>query len=329
MTMVIARSVEEWKARFGAGVETRRSVVTIGNFDGVHRGHQEILRGVIARARQNGGLATVVTFDPHPLRVLRPEKAPLMLMSLEQRLQMFAEMGLDAALVLKFDQAFSQISPEDFVRGILAETLHAKAILLGENFRFGHRHAGDVRLLKDMGRALDFEVVIMPPVTFRGEIVSSTAVREALREGRASRAGRLLGRPYNLQGTVQHGAGIGGKLVVPTLNLSTDAEILPKIGVYVTETSASGWWYRSVTNVGRRPTFETDGSVSVESFLFDFDGRAVEGSMDVRFWARLRDERKFSGPEELRAQIQRDASCAQQFFRLLTARRRRPNSLPA
>jgi len=237
-------------------------------------------------------------------------------------------MGLDAALVLPFDHVFSLLSPQEFVQRILVDTLRAKTVLLGDNFRFGHRHAGDVRLLSEMGRSLGFEVITLPPVEFRGEIISSTAVRTALREANVSRAGRMLGRPFTLHGEIQRGAGIGAKQVVPTLNLATTAEIFPKNGVYVTETRAGTWWYRSVTNVGVRPTFDA-GCVSVENFLFDFYAALTEGPMAVRFWTRLRDERKFANPEELRAQIRFDASCAQQFFRLLAARHRRVSSLPA
>jgi riboflavin kinase/FMN adenylyltransferase len=316
MAFLVARTVDEWRARFGTGSTAPRTVLTIGNFDGVHRGHQEILTGVLQHARREKSLATVVTFDPHPLRVLRPESAPATLMPLGERLQIFDEMGMDAALVLHFDHAFSLVSPQEFVQDILVDALRAKAVLLGENFRFGHRHAGDVNLLSEMGHRLGFEVVTLPPVEFRGEIISSTAVRDALHRGNVSRAGRMLGRPFSLHGEIQHGAGIGRKLVVPTLNLSTAAQILPKNGVYVTETKVGAWWYRSVTNVGIRPTFHS-GDISVESFLFGFSAALTEGSMAVRFWTRLRDERKFAGPEELRSQIRHDSACAQQFFRLL------------
>ena len=320
MPFFVAHSAEEWRAHFGADESAPRTILTIGNFDGVHRGHQEILAGVRQHARREESLATVVTFDPHPLRVLRPESAPATLMPLDERLRIFAEMGLDAALVLRFDHAFSLLSPREFVQRILVETLRARAVLLGENFRFGHRHAGDVRLLSEMGNSLGFEVVTLPPVEFRGRIISSSGVREALREGAVSRAGRMLGRPFMLRGEIRRGAGIGAKFVVPTLNLATQAEILPKNGVYVTQAHFSRQWYRSVTNIGRRPTFGEDGGITVESFLFDFAGEVNAGPMDVRFWTRLRDEKKFAGPEELRVQIQHDAACAQQFFRLLAKR---------
>jgi riboflavin kinase/FMN adenylyltransferase len=359
MPFLIAHSPEEWRELFSGGTSLPRTAAAIGNFDGVHLGHQAILQGVLERARAQGALAAVITFDPHPLRVLRPHDAPPMLMTLAQRLCCFAELGLDAALVLKFDAAFSHLSPEEFVRQILVETLSVRAVLLGENFRFGYRHAGDVRFLTELGRTGDrgstFDVAVVPPVFFRGAVVSSTLVREALRQGAVSRVARLLGRPYELEGTVQRGHGIGRSLVMPTLNLATEAEILPAHGVYATETCvgsrADGKWYRSVTNIGIRPTVTSGGHgarnvapadakagadggnvassgnvaagarpVSVESYLFDFDAEVTKGPLAVRFCIRLRDERKFPGLDKLRAQILRDAARAQRFFRRLDSR---------
>jgi riboflavin kinase/FMN adenylyltransferase len=333
MPLTIAHSPEEWRTRFGGDSLPRgfardlpRTVVSIGNFDGVHLGHQAILRAVVEHARREQAMATVVTFDPHPLRVVRPEHAPPMLMTLSQRLRCFAEMGLDAALVLKFDAAFSRLSPPEFVRWILVETLAANAVLLGENFRFGHSHAGDVRLLTELGRAgangaEGFDVIPVPPVFYRGAIVSSTLVRQALRQGAVSRAAHLVGRPYELEGVVRRGQGIGRKHVVPTLNLATNAEILPAHGVYATQTRVGGKLYRSVTNIGVRPTMTAGepgagnvSPVSVESYLFDFNADVTEGPLVVRFCIRLRDERKFPGPDALRAQILRDATRARRFF---------------
>ncbi|MFZ0736637.1 MAG: bifunctional riboflavin kinase/FAD synthetase [Candidatus Acidiferrales bacterium] len=318
MTLAIFHSPAEWSARFGAG--GKRTVVTVGNFDGVHRGHQEILRRVAERARAEGALAAVVTFDPHPLRVLRPADAPQMLLTVAQRLAAFDAAKMDAALVLKFDAALAQLSAEDFVRQILVETLRANAILVGETFRFGHRQAGNVALLRKFGATWNFAVECIEPVVCRGIVVSSTTIRNAVREGNLLLAGRLLGRPYALSGEIRTGTGQGRELVVPTLNLQTEQELLPKTGVYATEAVVDGRTYRAVTNVGVRPTFGGKG-VTVESYLFDFEREMKHGPLAVRFWARLRDEMKFSGPEALRAQILRDAARAQQFFRLLN----RPN----
>ena len=325
-TMAVAHSPKEWRAHFSPA-SAPPTAVTIGNFDGVHLGHQAILRALLEYARRKSLLAAVVTFDPHPLRVVRPEHAPPMLMTLSQRLRCLAGFGVDAALVLKFDLALSHLSPAEFVRRILAETLAAKGILVGENFRFGHRHAGDVALLAEMGRTgscgARFDVITVPPVIFRGVVVSSTLVRNSLREGQVSHAARLLGRPYELEGKIQSGRGVGRKVVVPTLNLATEAELLPANGVYATQTHVRGKWQPSVTNIGVRPTMSADGGpapVSVESHLLGFAEDVTEGPLAVRFCARLRDERKFPGPDALWAQIQRDIARATRLFRTLDSK---------
>jgi riboflavin kinase/FMN adenylyltransferase len=277
-------SAEEWEQRLG---ESRPgTVVTIGNFDGVHVGHQKILSDVVERAAAGNSdardglkkelLPAVLTFYPHPTRVLRPQQAPALLETLPQRLADFAAMGIGAALVL-------------------------------------HKQLGDVDLLTELGRRWGFEVDIVTPVNDGSEIVSSTAIREAVRGGRVDDARRMLGRPFALVGEIQTGTGQGRKLVVPTLNLVTEQETLPKTGVYVTETVLSGGTYRSVTNVGVRPTF--DGKrLAIESHLFDFAESLTAGPMKVRFLLRLRDEQKFSGPEALREQVLKDIVRAKEIF---------------
>jgi riboflavin kinase/FMN adenylyltransferase len=314
MALATLHSLDEWKARFGAS--GRGAVVTVGIFDGMHLGHREILRRVVERARLLDALSVVTTFTPHPLQILRPAEAPALLMTLPQRLAAFEAERLDAALVLNFDSALGHLSPEAFVREILVETLRARAVLVGENFRFGYRRAGDVDLLRELGQSCGFEVECVPPVVWRGAIVSSTAVRNAIREGDLIRAGRMVGGPYCLAGEIQQGQGVGRRAVFPTLNLRTEQELLPKIGVYATEVLVDSRVYGAVTNVGVRPTFG-GGGVTVESFLFDFSGDLAAGPMEVRFWRRLRDEIKFPGPEALRAQIQIDERRGRQFFRLL------------
>ncbi len=258
-------------------------------------------------------MAAAVTFDPHPLKILRPAEAPPLISTLAQRLAGLEELGVDAVLVLKFDVALSRVSPEEFVRRILVEHLRVAAILVGENFRFGHKHAGDVKLLADLGRQHDFAVVTLPPVVVRGKVVSSTAIRSAVSEGRVEHAARLLGRPFELTGEIRRGTSQGSRLVFPTLNLTPEQELLPGKGVYATETEVHGRWYRSATNVGVRPTF-AGGPLSVESHLLNFSKRIRGGAMKVRFWKRLRDERKFSGPKALRAQIARDIAQTRRFF---------------
>jgi riboflavin kinase / FMN adenylyltransferase len=311
MPLAILRSPEEWLARFGG--DGRPSAVTIGNFDGVHLGHQQILRGVHERARAGDLMAAVLTFYPHPARVLRPDCAPSLLATLPQRLAAFDSAQMDAALILQFDATLASMPAEDFVKKFLMDTMRARFVLIGGNFRFGHRQAGDVALLEEMGRRSNFQVQVVPPVVMDGAVVSSTAIRDALRDGRVEDAARLLGRPFTLAGEIRTGTGMGRKLVVPTLNLSTEQETLPKNGVYATETIVADRTYRSATNIGMRPTF--DGrQLAIESHLFDFSENLTSGSMEVRFCARLREEKKFSSPDALRAQILKDVQQAKRFF---------------
>jgi riboflavin kinase/FMN adenylyltransferase len=310
MPLTVLHSPEEWSARFGAG---RRTVLTVGNFDGLHLGHQKILRMVVARARATALTAAAITFDPHPMKLLQPERAPLMIETLSQRLAGIEQIGLDAALVLRFDRALSLLSPEDFLQRILMERMHVAAILVGANFRFGHCGAGDVRLLAQFGKEHGFDVETISPVEIEGIVVSSTAVRNAIAEGRVDEAVPLLGHPFSLAGEIRPGAGRGRTILFPTLNMVPEQELLPKLGVYATEGVVRGNVFQSVTNVGTRPTFDGQG-VTVESHLFGFDEQISGGAMEVRFHTRLRDERKFSGAEELRAQIARDILAAREYF---------------
>ncbi len=306
------RSTAEWAARFGAS--GRRAVLSVGNFDGLHLGHQKILRQVIACAQQQKAIAGVITFDPHPLKVLRPGNAPPLVETIGQRIERFAAIGLDAALVLRFDRALAELTPEQFVRGVLVEELKTAEVLVGENFRFGHRQQGHVDTLRDLGLRFGFSVQIVEPVIIDSEFVSSTGVRTAIAEGRVSHAAHLLGRPFTLTGEVVRGAGRGSTVLFPTLNLAPAQELLPKVGVYATESWVEGRWYRSATNVGFRPTF--DGTLlGIESHLFDFSREVTKGPMEVRFCERLRDERKFSGPAELRTQIAADLRDVREYFR--------------
>jgi riboflavin kinase/FMN adenylyltransferase len=312
----VLRSMEEWEALYGAA--QRRSVVSIGNFDGLHLGHQKILRTVVERAAASGALAAAVTFDPHPLKILRPGQAPRLLHTFEQKVAGFMELGLDAMLVLHFNWSLAALSPEEFVRKTLVGPLRAEAVLVGHSFRFGHNQAGDAAALKRLGAQFGFQVEVVGPVTVDGEVVSSSAVRAAVGEGHVARAARLLGRPFALTGAIRAGAGRGSAIVVPTLNLVPEQELLPKTGVYATETLVGGRLYRSATNVGMRPTFDGQ-SLSVECHLFEFSGTVTEGRLEVRFWERLRDEMKFPDATKLREQIAADLEQARDFFRKLDA----------
>ncbi len=311
MPFAIAHSEAEWAALFGQPSEP--TVVTVGNFDGVHLGHQRVLATIHELARQADCKSVVLTFFPHPARVLRPAEAPPLLMTLDQRLDAIRQLGIDAALVLRFDTQLASVAPEDFARRFLVDTLHARTVLVGGDFRFGHGQAGDVKMLAQLGQRWNFDVKTLPPVIQDGIVVSSTAIRGALREGRVEDARNLLGRPYALLGEIRTGTGQGRKLVVPTLNLSTEQEMLPKNGVYATEVTVQEKTYRAATNVGMRPTFD-GGHITIESHLFDFAENLTSGRMEVRFWARLRDEQKFSGPDALRSQVLMDIEEARRYF---------------
>ncbi len=306
-------SSEAWASRFASCGHS--SVLTIGSFDGIHLGHQAVLRSTVERARALRAVPTVLTFDPSPRKVLRPETAPPQLSTMEQRLDCFRAMGLEAAVVLPFTLELSRLSPEEFVLQILVRNLRIKAIFVGEDFRFGHRQAGDVKLLRELGSEHGFEVAVLPPVVYRGEVVSSTLIRRAVADGDVLHASRLLGRPFALAGEIITGTGTGRRFTFPTLNLVAEQGLLPGRGVYITRTclNREGHSHRSVTNIGMRPTF--DGSaLSVETHLLGAQLSSPPKRMEVRFWKRLRDEKKFSSPEELRAQIARDIVSANKFF---------------
>ena len=287
-------------------------VLTIGNFDGVHRGHQRILARVVKAARARRGTAVALTFDPHPARVLgRP--VPPLLTTLAQKLALLEAAGLDFALVLPFTRALSRLSPRHFVEEIVCRRLGTRALYVGSNFRFGHRAAGDARALRALARELGFAMEVVPRVKVGGQTASSTLIRRLIAAGRVRPAARLLGRPFALTGDIRPGQGRGAPLGFPTLNLVPEQECLPARGVYVTETLVAGKAFPSATNVGVRPTFGGQGLV-VESHLLGFDRTLRQGRLEVRFHQRLRAEKKFSSPAALRAQIGRDVERARRFF---------------
>src|SRR4029077_8908243 len=299
-TSVLAfTSPEPWAAHYTPS--GRGSVLAIGNFDGIHLGHQAILRAAAQRAAKTKDVATALTFDPSPRKILRPESAPQRVSTNAQRMDWFGTVGLEAAVVLPFTLDLARLSPEEFIEQILVRGLHVRAVLVGENFRFGHQQAGDVAQLRDLGAHYGFAVEIIPPVALDAEIVSSTAVRRDIAAGNVTHAARLLGRPFALTGDIVPGTGTGRRFTFPTLNLKPEQELLPARGVYVTRTLLEGETRsrRSVTNVGMRPTFN-GASLSVETHLLDFSGEVTAKRMEVGFWKRLREEKKFAGPEELR-----------------------------
>jgi riboflavin kinase/FMN adenylyltransferase len=319
-------SSQAWASRYAKFGHS--SVLAIGNFDGIHLGHQAILRATVERAKVLNAVSTVLTFDPSPRKVLRPESAPPQLSTNAQRMEWFNTLGLEAVVVLPFTLDLARLTPEEFVEQILVHDLHVKAVLVGENFRFGHKQAGNAKLLSELGTKHGFDVVIIPPVVYRGEVVSSTIIRREVAAGDVSHAARLLGRPFALTGEVVTGTGTGRRFTFPTLNLAVEQELLPSRGVYITRTRLEGETcsHRSVTNIGMRPTFN-GSALSIETHLLDLEMETAPQRIEVRFWKRLREEKKFSGPEELRAQIARDIARANSFFARL--RRARSVRLPA
>lgn len=292
-----------------------RSAVTIGNFDGIHLGHRELLARVVNSARELEATSVVVTFDPHPAQVLAPERAPRILTPLVAKTRLIEREGIDLLMVLRFTREMSLLSPAEFAASILVGKLHAAVVHVGSNFRFGHQRAGDTSALAELGRKSGFRVETLPMIKLRGHRVSSSQIRQFLADGRVVIAGRMLGRPYAVNGDITAGEGVGREQTVPTLNLGPVEQLLPKIGVYVTRTLVGGTLYDSVTNVGHKPTFGHH-RLTVESFLLDFRGRIDAQEMQVEFLYRLRDEIRFPNAEALKQQIQQDVQRSLKFFRL-------------
>lgn len=291
-------------------------VVTIGNFDGMHLGHQQLLKGVCETAKSLGAVAAAVTFEPHPLKLLAPASAPRLLTRLEQKTRLIEREGIELLVVLSFTEQLARLSPSEFVQTVLQDKLHALSVHVGSGFRFGHRRAGDVKILRELARGAGFKVEVLPTLECHGERVSSSRVRELLAEGHVHHAGRLLARPYAIGGPVVSGLGVGKKQTVPTLNLAPVEEQLPKTGVYVTRTRLGDGLHDSVSNVGYKPTWG-EHRLTVESFLLNFAGEIHEPEMEVQFLHRLRDEKKFPDAAALKAQILRDAQRSTRFFHLL------------
>jgi riboflavin kinase/FMN adenylyltransferase len=307
----VYRSLDELPADFGP------SALTIGNFDGVHAAHRRILRRVKEIAVERGLKASALTFNPHPSKVVAPARAPRLMNSPEQRCVLMREEGIEQVLIMPFDRDVAHLSPEQFVEQVLVRKLGVRAVVLGHDFRFGYKQSGNVRVLEELGRKYGFTTEEVNPVTVRGRLVSSTALRQLIEAGRVAQAARLLERPYALEGEVVSGHGVGSEQTVPTLNLATQTEVLPAIGVYVTRThdlkDARAW--PSITNIGHRPTFGGDREISIETFLLEPLAGDTPRRIRVEFLWRVRDERQFPDAQALKRQILRDAGRAQAYFR--------------
>lgn len=297
------------------------TLVSVGNFDGVHRAHQHVLEEIVRRAREQGLRSMAVTFEPHPMRILRPEASFRLLTPTPEKLRLLCETGLDAVLLLPFGRDLSLMTPHQFAHDILKKRLQAREVHEGYNFRFGHKAAGDVDVLAALGRELGFEVKTYPEMRLRGEPVSSSHIRKLLAAGRVSRARHLLGRPFAILSTPGRGRGYGSRYTVPTINLSRYEELVPGDGVYITRTRIGQECFDSVTNIGKRPTFG-DELFAVETHLLNLHPLELtpETEVELHFLDRLRDEIKFASVDALREQIGRDVKTAKRYFHLAKRR---------
>jgi riboflavin kinase/FMN adenylyltransferase len=314
--MKIYRTLEEASAAFRGGV-----VATIGNFDGVHCGHQWVIAELIERSREIGLPSAAITFEPHPVRILRPETKSKLLTPLPQKLALLAETGLDAVVVLPFTADLAQVSAHDFAQTILCDALHVVEVHEGENFRFGYQAEVGVDGLAQLGLELGFGVKVFAPQSVRGEVVSSSIIRQLITAGDVSDARALLGRPFSVTSTPAPGRGYGSRYTVPTINLAPYAELLPGNGVYVTSLEigegAEARAFDAVTNIGNRPTFG-EVSFAVETHILNFTPIALSDKTPLRltFFHRLRDEKKWPTAEALKEQIALDLAQAQHYHRL-------------
>jgi riboflavin kinase/FMN adenylyltransferase len=310
--MQVFHTIEAVPSDFGP------SIVSVGNFDGVHRAHQTVLRDIATLARASHAKAVAVTFEPHPARILRPDSGLKLLTPTPEKLRLLAETGVDAVLLLPFGRDLSLLTPHAFAKDILCDRLHALEVHEGYNFHFGHKAAGNVDTLAEFGREMGFAVKIFDEMTLRGESVSSSQIRRLLSDGRVSRARHLLGRPFAILSTPGRGRGYGAKYTVPTINLSRYEELVPQDGVYITRTRVGDECFDSITNVGNRPTFGAD-SFAIETHLLNFHPLDLHADTEVEifFLQRVRNEIKFPSVEALREQIARDVHRARRYFHLI------------
>ena len=313
--MQVFHKLEDIPSGFGP------TLLSVGNFDGVHRAHTRVLASIVSRAREQGLKSVAVTFEPHPARILRPDSALKLLTPTAEKLRLLEATGVDAVPLLPFTRDLSLMTPRDFVHEILKKGLQAREVHEGYNFHFGNKAAGDVKLLAQFGGEMGFEVKLYPELRLRGEPVSSSQIRKLLTNGKISRARHLLARPFSILASAGRGRGYGSKYTVPTINLSRYEELVPKDGVYVTRTRVGEECFDSVTNVGNRPTFGTE-SFAVESHLLNFHPVELnpETEVEIHFLQRLRDENKFPSVEALREQIAKDVRAARRYFQLLRLR---------
>jgi riboflavin kinase/FMN adenylyltransferase len=290
-----------------------RSVITLGNFDGLHLGHQELIRKVIRRAKETGSRSIVVTFRPHPLKILAPEKCPPLISIYEEKIKLFEKLGIDVLVKIPFTLEFAKMSPGDFVKGILCDMLGAKEIFVGFNYRFGRGREGNIATLKALGERLGFTVREVEQVSLNGEVISSTKIRHLLRDGEVEHAARLLGRTYTITGIVVRGDGRGKSLGFPTANIAPKHSIIPAHGVYAVRLFVRDRFYDGIANIGMRPTFDKN-VLTIEVHVFDFDEDIYGEDISLYFIGKIRDEKKFGSADELIRQIRRDVGIARDLL---------------
>lgn len=309
--MNVYRSLFEAAGKFGP------CALAIGNFDGVHAGHQALLRQTASYAAEHALAPAVLTFHPHPAAIVAPERTPEMLCTLEERIRLLLAGGADRVLVVPFTREIACLSPQEFAQECLVDALGARAVFVGEGFRFGHRQSGDREVLAQLGERCGFQAVFLPSVTVRGDVVSSSLIRAQVRSANVSRACRLLGRPFSLSGGIVSGQGIGSKQTVPTLNIRPVPGLVLPRGVFVTETIATdGRRWPSITNVGTRPTF-AGGEITIETFLLRPLTGQPPAAIELQFRHYVRPERAFNTAADLKTQIMRDVRRANSYWRLL------------
>lgn len=313
--MKVFHRLEDISPEFGP------TIVSVGNFDGVHRAHTHVLENIVKRTRASAAKAVAVTFEPHPVRILRPDSGLKLITPTPEKLRLLEATGVDGVLLLPFGRDLSLLTPWQFAHDILKTGLRAREVHEGYNFHFGHKASGNVAMLTEFGREMGFEVITYPEMRLRGEPVSSSQIRKLLGDGRVSRARHLLGRPFAILSTPGRGRGYGSKYTVPTINLSRYEEMTPKDGVYITRSRLGEECFDSVTNVGNRPTFGAD-LFAIESHLLNFHPLELtpETEVEIFFLERVRDEIKFPSIDALRQQIALDVNRSSRYFHLLQLR---------
>jgi riboflavin kinase/FMN adenylyltransferase len=305
--MILITDLNKIKKRFTS------SIITLGNFDGLHLGHQELIKTVIRHAEETGSLSMVVTFRPHPLKILAPEKCPPLISIYEEKIQLLEKLGIDVLVKIPFTLDFSTMEPRDFVKNILVDLLGAKEIFVGYNYRFGKGRKGNIRMLQDLGKELGFVVREVQQVSLNGEVISSTRIRELIKSGDVRHASKLLGRPYALWGIVVKGDGRGRGLGFPTANIAPKHSIIPSNGVYAVRLFVRDNHYNGIVNIGMRPTFDAK-SLAIEVHIFDFDEDIYGEEVNLYFISKIREEKRFGSADALINQINADIKTAKDIL---------------